>query len=104
MANFPQHLVCGVLDPGAQTVLNHIAVVRGSVRSSSRSALLTRSAAPFSAGFSRGRRCATPDQHGGRRRSIIVAKTRDALSVENGPARRGGLRVGRLFTTKGAHP
>jgi ribonucleoside-diphosphate reductase alpha chain len=33
-----------------------------------------------------------------------VAKTRDALSVEHGPARRGGLRVSRLFTTKGAHP
>jgi ribonucleoside-diphosphate reductase alpha chain len=45
-----------------------------------------------------------PDQHGGRRRSIIVAKTRDALSVENGPARRGGLGVRRLFTTKGTHP
>jgi ribonucleoside-diphosphate reductase alpha chain len=44
-----------------------------------------------------------PDQHGGRRRSIIVAKTRDALSVENGPARRG-LQVRRLFTTKGTHP
>ena len=45
-----------------------------------------------------------PGQHGGRRRSIIVAKTRDALSVENGPARRGGLRVSRLFTSKGTHP
>jgi ribonucleoside-diphosphate reductase alpha chain len=33
-----------------------------------------------------------------------VAKTRDALSVDHGPARRGGLRVSRLFTTKGAHP
>jgi ribonucleoside-diphosphate reductase alpha chain len=33
-----------------------------------------------------------------------VAKTRDALSVEHGPARRGGLSVGRLFTTKGTHP
>ncbi|MFL6224869.1 MAG: LAGLIDADG family homing endonuclease, partial [Actinomycetes bacterium] len=33
-----------------------------------------------------------------------MAKTRDALSVEHGPARRGGLRVSRLFTTKGAHP
>ncbi|HJU02457.1 MAG TPA: vitamin B12-dependent ribonucleotide reductase [Actinomycetes bacterium] len=33
-----------------------------------------------------------------------MAKTRDALSVENGPARRGGLKVGRLFTTKGTHP
>jgi ribonucleoside-diphosphate reductase alpha chain len=33
-----------------------------------------------------------------------VAKTRDALSVENGPARRGGLRVSRLFTSKGTHP
>jgi ribonucleoside-diphosphate reductase alpha chain len=33
-----------------------------------------------------------------------VAKTRDALSVENGPTRRGGLRVSRLFTTKGTHP
>jgi ribonucleoside-diphosphate reductase alpha chain len=33
-----------------------------------------------------------------------VAKTRDALSVEHGPARRGGLRVSRLFTTKGTHP
>jgi ribonucleoside-diphosphate reductase alpha chain len=32
-----------------------------------------------------------------------VAKTRDALSVENGPARHG-LQVRRLFTTKGAHP
>ncbi|HXQ57909.1 MAG TPA: vitamin B12-dependent ribonucleotide reductase, partial [Actinomycetes bacterium] len=32
------------------------------------------------------------------------AKTRDALSVEHGPARRGGLRVSRLFTTKGTHP
>jgi ribonucleoside-diphosphate reductase alpha chain len=32
-----------------------------------------------------------------------VAKTRDALSVENGPARRG-LQVRRLFTTKGTHP
>ena len=33
-----------------------------------------------------------------------MAKTRDALSVENGPARRGGLRVSRLFTSKGTHP
>jgi ribonucleoside-diphosphate reductase alpha chain len=33
-----------------------------------------------------------------------VAKTRDALSVEHGPARRGGLRVSRLFTAKGTHP
>ena len=33
-----------------------------------------------------------------------MAKTRDALSVENGPARRGGLRVSRLFTDKGTHP
>jgi ribonucleoside-diphosphate reductase alpha chain len=33
-----------------------------------------------------------------------VAKTRDALSVEHGSARRGGLRVSRLFTTKGTHP
>ncbi|MFL6185931.1 MAG: ribonucleoside-diphosphate reductase, partial [Actinomycetes bacterium] len=33
-----------------------------------------------------------------------MAKTRDALSVEHGPARRGGLRVSRLFTTKGTHP
>jgi ribonucleotide reductase alpha subunit len=32
-----------------------------------------------------------------------VAKTRDALSVEHGPARRG-LQVRRLFTTKGTHP
>jgi ribonucleoside-diphosphate reductase alpha chain len=32
-----------------------------------------------------------------------VAKTRDALSVENGPARHG-LQVRRLFTTKGTHP
>jgi ribonucleoside-diphosphate reductase alpha chain len=32
-----------------------------------------------------------------------VAKTRDALSVENGPTRRG-LQVRRLFTTKGTHP
>jgi ribonucleoside-diphosphate reductase alpha chain len=32
-----------------------------------------------------------------------VAKTRDALSVENGPARRG-LQVRRLFTNKGTHP
>ena len=32
-----------------------------------------------------------------------MAKTRDALSVENGPARRG-LQVRRLFTTKGTHP
>ena len=30
-----------------------------------------------------------------------MAKTRDALSVENGPAR---LQVRRLFTTKGTHP
>ena len=33
-----------------------------------------------------------------------MAKTRDALSVDNGPARRGGLRVSRLFTSKGTHP
>ena len=32
-----------------------------------------------------------------------MAKTRDALSVENGPARRG-LQVRRLFTNKGTHP
>jgi ribonucleoside-diphosphate reductase alpha chain len=32
-----------------------------------------------------------------------VAKTRDALSVENGSARRG-LQVRRLFTTRGTHP
>jgi ribonucleotide reductase alpha subunit len=32
-----------------------------------------------------------------------VAKTRDALSVEHGPSRRG-LQVRRLFTTKGTHP
>ncbi|HET8789415.1 MAG TPA: vitamin B12-dependent ribonucleotide reductase, partial [Actinomycetes bacterium] len=32
-----------------------------------------------------------------------MAKTRDALSVEHGPARRG-LQVRRLFTTKGTHP
>jgi ribonucleoside-diphosphate reductase alpha chain len=32
-----------------------------------------------------------------------VAKTRDALSVEHGPARRG-LQVRRLFTNKGTHP
>ena len=32
-----------------------------------------------------------------------MAKTRDALSVENGSARRG-LQVRRLFTTKGTHP
>ncbi|HEX6675641.1 MAG TPA: vitamin B12-dependent ribonucleotide reductase, partial [Actinomycetes bacterium] len=32
-----------------------------------------------------------------------MAKTRDALSVEQGPARRG-LQVRRLFTTEGAHP
>ena len=32
-----------------------------------------------------------------------MAKTRDALSVENGPARRG-LQVRRLFTTRGTHP
>jgi ribonucleoside-diphosphate reductase alpha chain len=32
-----------------------------------------------------------------------VAKTRDALSVEHGPARRG-LQVRRLFTTRGTHP
>jgi ribonucleoside-diphosphate reductase alpha chain len=32
-----------------------------------------------------------------------VAKTRDALSVEHGPARRG-LQVRRLFTAKGTHP
>jgi ribonucleoside-diphosphate reductase alpha chain len=32
-----------------------------------------------------------------------VAKTRDALSVESGPSRRG-LQVRRLFTTKGTHP
>jgi len=32
-----------------------------------------------------------------------VAKTRDALSVEHGPARRG-LQVRRLFTTEGTHP
>ena len=100
-ASFPQHLVSRVLDPGPGSVLNHIAVVRGSVRSSSRSALLTRSAAPFSAGFSRDE--VRPRPARGRRRSIIVAKTRDALSVEHGPARRG-LQVRRLFTTKGTHP
>src|SRR4029450_630211 len=44
-----------------------------------------------------------PDQDGGRRRSVIVAKTRDALSVEAGPARKG-LQVRRLFTSKSAHP
>ena len=32
-----------------------------------------------------------------------MAKTRDALSVEHGPARRG-LQVRRLFTNKGTHP
>ena len=32
-----------------------------------------------------------------------MAKTRDALSVEHGPSRRG-LQVRRLFTTKGTHP
>jgi ribonucleoside-diphosphate reductase alpha chain len=32
-----------------------------------------------------------------------VAKTRDSLSVEHGPSRRG-LQVRRLFTTKGTHP
>ena len=32
-----------------------------------------------------------------------MAKTRDALSVEHGPARRG-LQVRRLFTTEGTHP
>ena len=32
-----------------------------------------------------------------------MAKTRDALSVDHGPARRG-LQVRRLFTTKGTHP
>jgi ribonucleotide reductase alpha subunit/intein/homing endonuclease len=32
-----------------------------------------------------------------------VAKTRDALSVEHGPTRRG-LQVRRLFTTRGTHP
>ena len=33
-----------------------------------------------------------------------MAKTRDALSVENGPARHRGLTVRRLFTTEGTHP
>src|ERR671930_1453496 len=36
-------------------------------------------------------------------RTSEMAKTRDALSVEQGPARKG-LQVRRLFTTKGAHP
>jgi RimJ/RimL family protein N-acetyltransferase len=35
-----------------------------------------------------------PDQHGGRRRSIIVAKTRDALSVENAASERVAERCG----------